>query len=141
VHGGAADYARRLLDSAQRTGVDRALGEALRWQGSLPGFGHVDYDEGDPRFGPLMGFFEGLADADARALVGDVLARAEAQHLPHPNVDFAIGAITFAASLAPDAGETLITVSRMAGWIAHYLEEIQETPRHIRARSVYADQS
>jgi citrate synthase len=141
VHGGAADYVRRLLDSAQRTGVDRALGEALRWQGSLPGFGHVDYDEGDPRFGPLMGFFERLADADVRALVGDVLARAEAQHLPHPNVDFAIGAITFAASLAPDAGETLITVSRMAGWIAHYLEEIQETPRHIRARSVYADQS
>lgn len=139
VHGGAADYARRLLDSAQRAGVDRALGEALRWQGSLPGFGHVDYDEGDPRFGPLMEFFERLADADARTLVGDVLARAESQRLPHPNVDLAIGAMTFAASLAPDAGETLVTVSRMAGWIAHYLEEIQEPPRRIRARSIYTE--
>lgn len=138
VHGGAADFARRLLDSARRTGVDRALGEALRWQGSLPGFGHVEYDEGDPRFGPLMELFERLADADTRALVGDLLARADGQQLPCPNVDFAIGAVTFAANLAPDAGETLVTISRMAGWVAHYLEEIQQQPRHIRARSIYS---
>jgi citrate synthase len=138
VHGGASDYVRRLLDSARSSGVDRALGEALRWQGSLPGFGHVDYAEGDPRFRPLMRFFERLADDDARALVQAVVTRAEAQHLPSPNVDLAIGAITFAADLAPDAGETLVTVSRTAGWVGHYLEEIQEMPRRIRARSVYA---
>lgn len=138
VHGGASDYVRRLLESARNTGVDRALGDALRWQGSLPGFGHVDYAEGDPRFKPLIGFFERLADDDARSLVEAVLTRAEAQHLPSPNVDLAIGAITFAAGLAPDAGETLVTVSRLAGWVGHYLEEIQEMPRRIRARSVYA---
>jgi citrate synthase len=138
VHGGASDYVRRLLDSARSTGVDRALGDALRWQGSLPGFGHVDYGEGDPRFRPLMRCFERLADDDARSLVEAVLTRAEAQHLPSPNVDLAIGAITFAADLAPDAGETLVTVSRLAGWVGHYLEEIQEMPRRIRARSVYA---
>jgi citrate synthase len=138
VHGGASDYVRRLLDSARSTGVDRALGDALRWQGSLPGFGHVDYGDGDPRFRPLMRCFERLADHDARSLVEAVLTRAEAQHLPSPNVDLAIGAITFAADLAPDAGETLVTVSRLAGWVGHYLEEIQEMPRRIRARSVYA---
>jgi citrate synthase len=138
VHGGASDYVRRLLDSARSTGVDRALGEALRWQGSLPGFGHVDYADGDPRFRPLMRFFERLADDDARSLVEAVVRRAEAQHLPSPNVDLALGAISFAADLAPDAGETLVTVSRMAGWVGHYLEEIQEMPRRIRARSVYA---
>lgn len=138
VHGGASDYVRRLLDSARSTGVDRALGEALRWQGSLPGFGHVDYGDGDPRFRPLMRFFERLADDDARSLVEAVVTRAEAQHLPSPNVDLAIGAITFAADLAPDAGETLVTVSRLAGWVGHYLEEIQEMPRRIRARSVVA---
>lgn len=138
VHGGASDYVRRLLDSARSTGVDRALGEALRWQGSLPGFGHVDYADGDPRFRPLMRFFERLADDDARPLVEAVVRRAEAQHLPSPNVDLALGAISFAADLAPDAGETLVTVSRMAGWVGHYLEEIQEMPRRIRARSVYA---
>jgi citrate synthase len=138
VHGGASDYVRRLLDSARSTGVDRALGDALRWQGSLPGFGHVDYGDGDPRFRPLMRCFERLADDDARSLVEAVLTRAEAQHLPSPNVDLAIGAITFAADLAPDAGETLVTVSRLAGWVGHYLEEIQEMPRRIRARSVYA---
>jgi citrate synthase len=138
VHGGASDYVRRLLDSARSTGVDRALGEALRWQGSLPGFGHVDYAEGDPRFRPLMRFFERLADDDARSLVDAVVKRAEAQHLPSPNVDLALGAISFAADLSPDAGETLVTVSRIAGWVGHYLEEIQEMPRRIRARSVYA---
>jgi citrate synthase len=141
VHGGAADFARRLLDSSEQHGVDRALGEALRWQGSLPGFGHVDYAEGDPRFRVLMEFFEQIANADSRTLVGAVLARAEGQRLPPPNVDLAIGAISFAANLAPDAGETLITLSRMAGWVAHYLEELQEMPRRIRARSIYAQES
>ena len=41
--------------------LERALDEALRWQGQLPGFGHSVYTEGDPRFPVLYELFEELA--------------------------------------------------------------------------------
>lgn len=137
LHGGASDVARRLLEDSVQHGVDRALGDALRWQGALPGFGHTDYTDGDPRFQVLRPFFDSVADDSQKALLDSVLVRAQAQRLPPPNVDLAIGAIALAAGLAPDAGETLVTLARVAGWIAHYLEELNEVPRRIRARSVY----
>ena len=37
-----------------------------------------------------------------------------------------------------DAGGTLFTVARVAGWIAHYLEELHERPLRFRARAVDA---
>lgn len=137
LHGAASDVARRFLEDSEKRGVDRALGDILRWQGSIPGFGHSDYTEGDPRFAVLMPYFEDLASPSARDLVHNVLATTERQGLPLPNVNLAIAAIAFAGRLVPDAGEILFTVARMAGWIAHYLEELEEAPRRFRTRTLY----
>lgn len=141
LHGSASDVARRLLDESEQRGVERALGETLRWQGSFPGFGHSDYPAGDPRFTALMPFFEALAAPRQRKVLKEVLARTERQGLPHPNVNLAIGAIAYAARLAPEAGETLFTIARLTGWVAHYLEEIEESPRRFRTRTVYVEDS
>lgn len=141
LHGAASDVARKLLEDSDRRGVEQALGDALRWQGSIPGFGHSDYAEGDPRFGILMPFFEALAPASVRRLLRRLLDRTEAQGLPLPNVNLAIGAISYAARLAPDAGETMFTIARMAGWVAHYLEELEHPPRRFRTRTIYAGES
>jgi citrate synthase len=137
LHGSASDVARRLLEDSEQRGVERALGETLRWQGSFPGFGHSDYVAGDPRFSALLPFFEALAAPPQRKVLEDVLARTQSQGLPHPNVHLAIGAIAYAAKLAPEAGETLFTIARMTGWVAHYLEELEEAPRRFRTRTVY----
>ena len=141
LHGSASDVARRLLEDSEQRGVERALGETLRWQGSFPGFGHSDYVAGDPRFTALLPFFEAVAAPRQRKLLREVLARTESQGLPQPNVNLAIGAIAYAAKLAPEAGETLFTIARMTGWVAHYLEEIEESPRRFRTRTVFVGDS
>jgi len=137
LHGSASDVARRLLEDAEKRGVERALGETLRWQGSFPGFGYSLNIEGDPRFTAMLPFFNALATPRQQKVLQEVLARTEDQGMPRPNVNLAIGAIAYAARLAPEAGETLFTIARMCGWVAHYLEELEQPPRRFRTRTSY----
>ena len=52
-----------------------------------------------------------------------------------------VGALTFAGGMSPRAGRTIFTISRVVGWVGHYLEELQERPLRYRARAVYASGS
>ncbi len=67
-----------------------------------------------------------------------VVEVARAQRLPAPNVDLPLGALVWSLGAEDDAGHVLFTVARMSGWIAHYLEELGESPLRFRARAVYA---
>ena len=58
--------------------------------------------------------------------------------VPAPNVDLAIAAVAWATGMPTDAGRTIFTIARVAGWTAHYLEELAERPLRFRARAVYA---
>jgi citrate synthase len=138
LHGGASQRAYRLLTDAADHGVERALNECLRWQGVLPGFGHTVYKQGDFRVAPLLSCFERLARPDQRDLVTSLLALAREHRVPEPNVDLALAAVTWATGMPTDAGRTIFTVARIAGWTAHYLEELGERPLRFRARAVYA---
>jgi citrate synthase len=82
-----------------------------------------------------------LAAPRQRAVLDEVLARTQSHGLPQPNVNLAVGAVAYAAGLAPEAGETLFTIARMTGWVAHYLEELREAPRRYRTRTVYTGES
>ncbi len=135
LHGGASQLAHSLLVDAERLGPDRALNEILRWQGMLPGFGHT---EGDPRAGVLLERFDALATADRRRLVRAVVELAAAHEIPLPNVDLGLAALVWALDLPADAGHTIFAVARVAGWTAHYLEELAERPLRFRARAIYA---
>lgn len=138
LHGGASQLACSLLIDAERYGPERALNEVLRWQGVLPGFGHAVYTEGDPRAGPLLDRFAGIATDDQLCLVRAVVDLAAAHCIPPPNVDLGLAAISWALGLPADAGHTVFAVARLAGWTAHYLEELSERPLRFRARAVYA---
>jgi len=138
LHGGASAAAYALLAEAGQYGAAHALNEALRQQGRLPGFGHAVYTDGDPRVAPMLDSFDRLADHDTRSLVHEVVALAAAHDVPDPNVDLVLAAICLAAGLTPDAGRTLFTIARVPGWVAHYLEELDERPLRFRARAVYA---
>jgi citrate synthase len=138
LHGGASQLAYSLLVDAERHGVERALDDTLRWQGVLPGFGHSVYRHGDARFGVLLGLFEQMATPGQVALVRSLVDLAAAHAIPLPNVDLALAAIAWSTGLPPDTGRTLFTVARVAGWVAHYLEELGERPLRYRARAVYA---
>jgi citrate synthase len=138
LHGGASQLAYGLLVDAERLGVETALDETLRWQRVLPGFGHAVYKRGDRRFDALLDLFNAMATSEQRRMVKDIVDLAASQGLPAANVDLSLAAIAWAAGMPRDAGRTIFTVARVAGWTAHYLEELGERPLRFRARAVYA---
>ena len=141
LHGGASQLAYGLLVDAQRHGVEQAGDDTLRWQRVLPGFGHTVYKNGDARFAVLFDQLEQLAAPEQVDLVRSIVDLAVAHTIPPPNVDLGLAAIAWSTGMAPDAGRTLFTVARVAGWVAHYLEELGERPLRYRARAVYASPS
>ncbi|MGD0311524.1 MAG: citrate/2-methylcitrate synthase [Acidimicrobiales bacterium] len=138
LHGGASQQAYSLLVDARLHGVERAVNDTLRWRGVLPGFGHTVYKHGDARFAVLLGLFEEWAPAEDVEVVHAIVDLARDHSIPPPNVDLALASMAWATGMPGDAGRTLFTVARVAGWVAHYLEELGERPLRYRARAVYA---
>jgi citrate synthase len=114
-----------LMLDAERRGVDRAAEELLRRHGMVPGFcrPHVG---GDSRFDVLQGFVERVSNPERVALVRSILDFANAHHLPAPCVEFGVAGIMFAAGMPRHSGQVIRAIASSAGWIAHYLEELEE---------------
>ena len=138
LHGGASQQAYELLVVAERDGVPRALNDVLRERGRLPGFGHTVYKSGDPRFDALLALAEPLLSDERRATVHEVMALAAAHDVPMANCDLALAALSWGTGMPPDTGRTIFAVARVAGWAAHYMEELTERPLRFRARAVYS---
>jgi citrate synthase len=138
LHGGASQQAYELLATAERDGAARALNDVLREQGRLPGFGHSVYTDGDPRFDALLAIAEPLLSPERRAIVRAVMDLAADHDVPLANCDLALGALAWGVGMPSDTGRTLFAVARIAGWTAHYLEELNERPVRFRARAVYS---
>ncbi|HKN98707.1 MAG TPA: citrate synthase [Pseudonocardiaceae bacterium] len=128
-HGSASVAAHRLL-SAARADPQRTLGECLAGRSAPPGFGHLVYQHADPRAGYLL---RRLPDGPHTMLVTELGERRGW----FPNADLALAALAMTYGLPETSGELLFTVSRMAGWIAHALEEYQAEPLRFRLRGVY----
>ena len=138
LHGGASQQAYELLVMAERDGAAPALDHALRETGRAPGFGHTVYKNGDPRFPALLALAEPLLGDERRALVHEMIALAAAHDIPQANCDLALAALSWGTGMPPDSGRTLFAVARIAGWAAHYMEELGERPLRFRARAVYS---
>ena len=138
LHGAASQGAYELLVQAERFGASRALNDVLGRHESLPGFGHKVYKEGDPRFDRLWELAQPLLSPDRCALVLEILERAAADGVPFPNCDLALAALSWGTGMPADAGRTIFTIARIAGWTAHYQEELRERPLRFRARAVYS---
>ncbi len=138
LHGGASQMAYELLVVAERDGAERALNDILRAQGRLPGFGHTVYKSGDPRFGALLTLAEPSLSERQLAVLHEVIALAAAHDIPLPNCDLALAALSWGTGMPSDSGRTIFAVARVAGWAAHYMEELTEPPLRFRARAVYS---
>jgi citrate synthase len=138
LHGGASQQAYELLAIAERDGASRALNDTLRERRLLPGFGHAVYRNGDPRFAALLSLAEPLLSDARLALVHEVMELAAAHDIPKANCDLALAALSWGTGMPPDTGRTLFAVARIAGWTAHYMEELSERPVRFRARAVYS---
>ena len=137
MHGGASEFVRSLLRDAMASTPEDAIGQALRNGEHVPGFGHQVYRGPDPRTPVLLDAVERLKPPAAlwRATQG-VLAVMARDGGPHPNVDFALGALGEAPRMVHGAGEAVFSIARSAGWIAHGMEEYPHRLRY-RIRAAY----
>lgn len=145
LHGRAATGVHRLMKEAAAAELpEAAVVTALTEAGAAanlpppPGFGHPVYVDRDPRTERLLSRARAIARAQDRRVIETVQRVAE-RRTEHPmNVDFALGALAFAAEMPLGSTEAIFAVARTAGWVAHALEEYQEAPLRFRARAIYA---
>jgi citrate synthase len=136
LHGGEGLRARAVLEQAAACGPGAAITVALERHGRVPGFGHALYERGDPRATALIDLLRPAAPPALVGVVDAMVREASRRGVPPPNVDFAV-AVLGQAICAPGATEVVFVVARMAGWLAHALEEYGETPVRFRPRAHY----
>lgn len=131
LHGGGAALAHGLFDRAAADGAGPVLTEYRSDKRRVPGFGHKIYRDRDPRFAMLLDRVRALPDPCRRMTVVDQTIEAAGPLVSRqPNIDLALGALTYVAGLPPDL--PLFAIARIAGWTAHHLEELQEPPVRFR---------
>jgi citrate synthase len=145
LHGGAGLAVEAMLDEvAAGTDPGDALDARLA-AGDVPGFGHRVYRDRDPRADHLLDRLgirasellspSGLQEFTGSAAEG-LLSAATERGLPAPNVDFGLAALVKAHGLRDGASPTIFTVARIAGIVAHALEEYEYRLR-FRPRASY----
>jgi citrate synthase len=129
LHGSAAAEVSGFLAACARSEPSAVLAELRAARRQVPGFGHKVYRGVDPRFPLLIDHVRRL-DPDEGDLVDALVAEAGRTMTHQPNVDLALGALTRAARLDPDV--PIFAVARIAGWAAHFAEELDERPLRFR---------
>jgi len=138
LHGGESRRCRRVLAGPGHFSAAPAVALALELHGRVPGFGQVLYPRGDPRAALLLRMLhEAAPEHPAMVAVGQLVAAATARRLPPPNVDLALAALGMVAGMPEDAGEAIFTAARVAGWLAHAMEEYDERPLRFRPRAIF----
>ncbi len=136
LHGGASLGAEALLDEVGRPDrAARVIGDRLRRGEQIPGLGHPLYPDGDPRARALLQRLQAAAAGAARlAVVEAVLDAVGRRDLGRPNVDFALAALGHVTGMVRGAGEAIFATARIAGWLAHALEQYEHAaPFRLRA--------
>lgn len=134
LHGAASRAATALFRHAAETDPATAVRAAMAGGRRLPGFGHTVYRSGDPRFEPLLTAVRAIPAAPERIAVVDDVIREAGRSIGHlPNIDLALGALTHVAELPLEA--PIFGIARIAGWAAHYDEELAERPVRFRGLS------
>lgn len=126
-HGGASGAAYDVLRAAmdgQRPTDD-----------PVAGFGHTVYTDTDPRAAVLLDLVAGFDDEIAAATDAFALQMRRRTGLA-PNVDLGLAALSLACRLPRHTGETVFSIARLAGFVAHGIEE-QGHPLRFRPRATY----
>lgn len=122
--GGAYDALRDVVARRTAAEVDQ-----------VAGFGHAVYTDTDPRATVLLDRVARLDDRTATA-VDDLALQVRRRSGLAPNVDLGLAALSLACDLPRHTGEVIFTVARLAGFVAHGIEE-QGHPLRFRPRASY----
>ena len=138
LHGSAAKSVYELLIETERRSAEVAIAAYRARHAPVPGFGHRVYKSGDPRVEPLLSAIREFGGDPARLARVEQLLALSAMRLPvAANVDFALGALAYVAELPPTAPAVMFSIARLAGMIAHVLEEYAAAPLRYRTTARY----
>jgi citrate synthase len=144
LHGGANEEVLAMLDQiGSIANVRPWLEKAIATKAKVMGFGHRVYKVKDPRATVLQELAENVFAETGRPEQYEMaleLEKAAAGTLGskgiYPNVDFFSGTVYQALGIPRDLFTPVFAVARVAGWLAHWLEQLQNN-RIFRPEQVY----
>lgn len=148
-HGGSGEEVAQILvevltDPADLGDTCRAVVERRRADGrQVPGFGHPQHTEGDPRAIQLLGLARdlGVSGRHQEALVAlgdEVAAVTQRPHLGRANVTGALAAVLLDLGFPWRSIRGVVIAARSLGLTAHVVEELEQGNRwrHAPAETV-----
>jgi citrate synthase len=144
LHGGANEEVVETLDAIGSVEKVRPWLEAtVAKKGKVMGFGHRVYKVKDPRATVLQELAENVFAETNRPKIYDIALEMEQAAAPvlgpkgiYPNVDFFSGIVYQALGIPKDLFTPVFAVARVAGWLAHWLEQLVNN-RIFRPEQIY----
>jgi len=148
LHGGANEQALRMLNRVGSVeNIPAFLEGVKRGDERLMGFGHRVYKNYDPRARVIKKHLDEVFEVMGKSPLLDIAVELEKRALDddyftsrklYPNVDFYSGLLYEALRLPTEMFPVMFAIGRTAGWIAQWLEMIQDSEQKIaRPRQIY----
>lgn len=146
-HGGANEAVIRMLQSiGSLENVDAYVEDVKAGKTRLQGFGHRVYKNYDPRARIIKQTADEVFAVTGKNPLLDIALKLEEvalsdeyfiQRRLYPNVDFYSGLIYQAMGFPMTMFTVLFAIPRTAGWLAHYIELLDQDSRIYRPRQLY----
>jgi citrate synthase len=146
-HGGANEAVIKMLQTIGSIDQVEPYVEAVkRGETRLQGFGHRVYKNYDPRARIIKKTADDVFEVTGKNPLLDIALKLEEVALNddyfvsrklYPNVDFYSGLIYQAMGFPMEMFTVLFAIPRTAGWLAHYIELLEQESRIYRPRQLY----
>ncbi|MEA3075868.1 MAG: citrate synthase [Actinomycetota bacterium] len=146
-HGGANEAVIKMLtEIGSIENVPSFIDAVKSGKGRLQGFGHRVYKNFDPRATIIKKAAEDVFEITGKNPLLDIALKLEETALSdeyftsrklYPNVDFYSGLIYQAMGFPIEMFTVLFAIPRMAGWLAHWVELLDQDQRITRPRQLY----
>ena len=146
-HGGANEAVIKMLNViGSIDNVQSYVDAVKRGEMRLQGFGHRVYKNYDPRARIIKKTADEVFEVTGKSPLLDIALKLEEVALSdeyflsrklYPNVDFYSGLIYQAMGFPMDMFTVLFAIPRTAGWLAHYIELLDQDSRICRPRQLY----
>ena len=146
-HGGANEAVIRMLGAiGSLDNVDDYIKRVKAGEVRLQGFGHRVYKNYDPRATIIKRTAYEVFEVTGHNDLLDIALKLEEVALAddyfvsrklYPNVDFYSGLIYQAMGFSTEMFPVLFAIPRTAGWLAHWLEMLDQDSRIARPRQLY----
>jgi citrate synthase len=152
LHGGANEAVLRMLHRIEhKENIPDFLRGVEEGKERLMGFGHRVYKNYDPRAKIIKAAADDVFEVVGKrnplldiALELEKIALGDEYFIEHklyPNVDFYSGLIYEALGLPVEMFPVMFAIGRTSGWIANWLEQVQDPEQRIaRPRQIYTGQ-